>query len=109
MSFLSYESLQAGEFGAGSTGDEERHVVIKKLQVWLALHTPGYKNVRPWAQWAAVELGLGCFFVASKHILVHHGEKRGKARFYLIFFIKLFSCKQYIFLNFISWNTKGYV
>ncbi len=58
VSFLSCGSLQEGEFGAGSTGDEERHVVIKRLQVWLALHTPGYKNVSPWAQWAAVEFAL---------------------------------------------------
>lgn len=58
VSFLSCESLQAGEFGAGSTGDEERHVVIKRLQVWLALHTPGYKNVSPWAQRTALEFAF---------------------------------------------------
>lgn len=88
VSFLSCESLLAGEFSAGSTGDEERHVVIKRLQVWLALHTPGYKNVSPWAQWAAVEFALELLvwvvFTASKHILVHYGEKRGmgRAQFY---------------------------
>lgn len=73
VSFLSSESLQAGEFGSDSTGDGKRHVVIKRLQVWLALLTTGCKNVSPRAEWAAVEfafkLPVWSCFAACKHTL----------------------------------------
>ncbi len=48
-----------------------------------------------------VAAGLGCVFTASKHILVHHGEKRGmgRARFYWFLFDLLFNLFNYFLIN----------